>query len=107
MGHRRRWLFTRELKLEVIRLAALDGRPKAQVARQLGIRVNQPRKWRQEFELENARSNATPPPVATDDVEQLRLDRFLRPTGLRRSGFVFDAQVVWRASRKEVRKNLR
>ena len=55
-------------------MAAVDGRPKAQVARQLGIRVNQLRKWRQEFEAENARPNATSPQVATDDVEQLRLE---------------------------------
>jgi transposase len=50
----------------------VDGRPKAQIARQLGIRVNQLRKWRQEFERENARPNAKSPPVATEDVEQLR-----------------------------------
>jgi transposase len=55
-------------------MAAVDGRPKAQVARQLGIRVNQLRKWRQEFEAENVRPNLTSPPVATDDVEQLRLE---------------------------------
>jgi transposase InsO family protein len=34
--------------------------------------VNQLRKWKQEFERENARPNATSPPVATADVEQLR-----------------------------------
>ena len=72
MERRPRRLFTREFKLEAVRLAAVDGRPKAQVARQLGIRVNQLRKWRQEFEQENARPNAKSPPVATDDVEQLR-----------------------------------
>ena len=74
MERRPRRAFTREFKLEAVRLAAVDGRPKAQVARQLGIRVNQLRKWRQEFEAENARPNATTPPVATDDVEQLRME---------------------------------
>jgi transposase len=74
MGRRPRRLFTREFKLEAVRMAAVDGRPKAQVARQLGIRVNQLRKWRQEFEAENARPNPTSPAVATDDVEQLRLE---------------------------------
>ena len=36
--------------------------------------MNQLRKWRQEFERENARPNATSPPVATEDLEQLRLE---------------------------------
>ena len=74
MGRRPRRLFTREFKLEAVRMAAVDGRPKAQVARQLGIRVNQLRKWRQEFEAENAKPRLTAPAVATDDVEQLRLE---------------------------------
>jgi len=64
--------YTREFKLEAVRLAAVDGRPKAQIARQLGIRVNQLRKWRQEFERENGRPSASSPRVATDDVEQMR-----------------------------------
>ncbi len=72
MERRPRRHYTRDFKLEAVWLAAVDGRPKAQIARQLGIRVNQLRKWKQEFERENARPNATPPPVATDDVEELR-----------------------------------
>ena len=32
--------YSREFKLEAVRLAAVNERPKAQVARQLGIRVN-------------------------------------------------------------------
>jgi len=74
MERRPRRAFTRAFKLEAVRMAAVDGRPKAQVARQLGIRVNQLRKWRQEFEAENARPDLKSPPVATDDVEQLRLE---------------------------------
>ena len=42
--------YSREFKLEAVRLAALGERPKAQIARQLGIRVNQLRKWKLEFE---------------------------------------------------------
>ena len=72
MERKPRRLFTREFKLEAVRLAAVDGRPKAQIARSLGIRVNQLRKWRQEFERENGRPNATSPPAATDDLEQMR-----------------------------------
>jgi len=72
MEHRPHRRFTREFKLEAVRLAAVDGRPKAQIARQLGIRVNLLRKWRQEFERENARPNATSPPVATDGCGRLK-----------------------------------
>ena len=45
MERRPRRRYTREFKLEAVRLAAVDERPKAQIARQLGIRVNQLRKW--------------------------------------------------------------
>lgn len=72
MERKARRAFTREFKLEAVRLAAVDGRPKAQIARQLGIRVNQLRKWRQEFEAENARAQSKSALVATDEVEQLR-----------------------------------
>lgn len=72
MERKPRKAYTREFKLEAVRLAAVDGRPKAQIARQLGIRVNQLRKWRQEFEAENARAQSKRLPVATDEVEQLR-----------------------------------
>ncbi|MGH8710199.1 MAG: transposase [Burkholderiales bacterium] len=44
--------YSREFKLEAVRLAAIGERPKAQIARELGIRVNQLRKWRLEFERE-------------------------------------------------------
>ncbi|HEY0268429.1 MAG TPA: transposase [Methyloradius sp.] len=39
-----------EFKLEAVRLAALGERPRVQIARELGILVNQLRKWRLEFE---------------------------------------------------------
>ena len=44
--------YSREFKLEAVRLAAVGDRPKAQIARALGIRVNQLRKWRLDFEEE-------------------------------------------------------
>ena len=47
--------YSREFKLEAVRLAAQGERPKAQIARELGIRVNQLRKWRLEFEAEEPR----------------------------------------------------
>ncbi|WP_233888796.1 transposase [Paraburkholderia flagellata] len=38
--------YSREFKLEAVRLAALGEKPKAQIARELGIRVNQLRNLR-------------------------------------------------------------
>ncbi len=42
--------FSKEFKLEAIRLAEESGKPKAQVARELGIRVNQIGKWRNQLD---------------------------------------------------------
>ena len=41
---------TREFKLEAVRQAAMSEKPKAQLARELGVRVGQLRTWRLEFE---------------------------------------------------------
>jgi len=68
--------YSREFKLEAVRLAALDEKPKARIARELGIRVNQLRKWRLEFEQEE-RTGAPKPkqgPVVVDDLGRLRLE---------------------------------
>ena len=43
---------TREFKLEAVRQVALSEKPKAQLARELGVRVGQLRTWRLEFEKE-------------------------------------------------------
>ena len=64
--------FSRESKLEAVRLAALGERPKAQIARELGIRVNQLRKWRLDFEVEEQTGAPKRLPVADDDLGQLR-----------------------------------
>jgi transposase len=64
--------YSREFKLEAVRQAALGEKPKAQIARALGIRVGHLRDWRLQFE-EEARSGVThPPPAAGQDLEQLR-----------------------------------
>ena len=52
MQRRERRHHTREFKLEAVRLASLGDKTKAKVARELGIRVNQLRQWRLEFEEE-------------------------------------------------------
>ena len=64
--------FSREFKLEAVRLAALGERPKAQIARELGIRVNQLRKWRLDFEAEEQAGAPKRPPVTEDNLGRLR-----------------------------------
>jgi len=65
--------YSREFKLEAVRLAALGEKPKAQIARELGIRVNQLRKWRLEFEAEDRVGGVPKQPVASqDDPRELR-----------------------------------
>jgi transposase len=44
MGRKEYTRYSREFKLEAVRLAKTGDRPKAQIARELGIRVNQFRK---------------------------------------------------------------
>src|SRR4029079_5112678 len=63
---------TREFKLEAVRQAALSEKPKAQLARELGVRVGQLRTWRLEFEKEAVTGIAKPDRSAAEDLEQLR-----------------------------------
>jgi len=46
--------YSREFKLEALRLAAVGDKAATQVARELGIRVNQLQKWKQQLEAEAA-----------------------------------------------------
>jgi transposase len=64
--------YSREFKLEAVRLASLGEKPKAQIARDLGIRVNQLRKWRLDFELEDRTGSAKSVVTADDDLRGLR-----------------------------------
>src|ERR1700745_3085019 len=63
---------TREFKLEAVRQAAVSEKPKAQLARELGVRVGQLRTWRLEFEKEAVTGIAKPDRSAAEDLEQLR-----------------------------------
>jgi len=63
---------TREFKLEAVRQAALSEKPKAQLARELGLRVGQLRTWRLEFEKEAVTGIAKPERSAAEGLEQLR-----------------------------------
>ena len=53
MERKERRHHTREFKLEAVRLAGVGDKTKAKVARELGIRVNQLRQWRLDFEEED------------------------------------------------------
>jgi hemerythrin-like domain-containing protein len=64
--------YNREFKLEAVREAALGAKPKAQIARELGIRVSQLRDWRLLFEEEARTSFTKPSPADGEDLEQLR-----------------------------------
>lgn len=50
MSPRKYRTFSREFKLEAIRLADESDKPVTQIARELGIRVNQIYKWKQTLE---------------------------------------------------------
>src|SRR2546428_9200559 len=63
---------TREFKLEAVRQVALSEKPKAQLARELVVRVGQVRTWRLEFEKEAVAGIAEPDRSAVEDLEQLR-----------------------------------
>lgn len=52
MERKERRHHTREFKLEAVRLVAIGDKTKAKVARELGVRVNQLRQWRLDFEEE-------------------------------------------------------
>ena len=72
MDYKPRRKLTREFKLEAVRQVALSEKPKAQVARELGVRVGQLRTWRLEFEKEAVTGIAKPDRSAAEDLEQLR-----------------------------------
>jgi transposase-like protein len=67
--------YSREFKLEAVRQAALGEKPKAKIARALGIRVGHLRDWRLQFEEEARTGVAQPPPAVGQDLEQLRREK--------------------------------
>jgi len=72
MQYKPRRKLTREFKLEAVRQVALSEKPKAQLAREFGVRVGQLRTWRLEFEKEAVTGIAKPDRSAVEDLEQLR-----------------------------------
>jgi transposase len=73
MERKERRHHTREFKLEAVRLAGIGDKAKAKVARELGIRVNQLRQWRLDFEVED-RNGVPRQELATaeQDIGKLR-----------------------------------
>lgn len=59
--------YTREFKLEAIRLAEVGDKTASQVARELGLRVNQIWKWKQQLEREAAGGGPAKRGRPTDD----------------------------------------
>jgi len=59
--------YTREFKLEAIRLAEVGDKTASQVARELGLRVNQIWKWKQQLEREAAAGRPAIRGRPTDD----------------------------------------
>lgn len=77
MGRRAYRRFSKEFKMEAIRLADESGKPKAQVARELGIRVNQIGKWRKQLEEQPAGASSDKGGHAERGDELKRLRREL------------------------------
>lgn len=73
--------YSKEFKVEAVRLAAASEQPVTQVARELGLRVNQIYKWRKQLEekQEGAFLNQRGRPQASPDkdAEILRLKKAL------------------------------
>ncbi len=73
MRHKPYKPYTREFKVEAVRLAGVGDKTASQVARELGLRVNQIWKWKQQLEREATVGGPAKRgrPVA-DELAQLR-----------------------------------
>jgi transposase len=60
---KKRQSFTREFKLEAVRLLEASGRSAAEVARELGIRRNQLYKWQEQLQAKGNSRPRTPEPA--------------------------------------------
>ena len=71
---KQRQVFSREFKLEAVRLLESADRPAAEVARQLGIRRNQLYKWQQELRRRGNGAFQGPgrPSQADEELAQLK-----------------------------------
>ncbi len=73
--------FSKEFKVEAVRLAAESEQPVTQVARELGLRVNQIYKWRKQLEEKQdgafLKQRGRPPANQDKDAEIQRLKKAL------------------------------
>ena len=67
--------YTREFKIEAVRLSEEDERPVAEVARQLGIHPNNLYKWRAQFAEEGEEAFPGKGNLSSSDEELRRLRR--------------------------------
>ena len=67
--------YTREYKIEAVRLCEKDERPVAEVARQLGIHPNNLYKWRAQFGVNGEESFPGKGNLRSSDEELRRLQR--------------------------------
>jgi transposase len=71
MSRKKYTRYSREFKLEAIRLADESGKPVTQVARELGLRVNQIYKWKKQLEVKQDKV-VTDPDKAADQAAEIR-----------------------------------
>lgn len=69
--------YTKEFKVEAIRLAAESDKPVTQVARELGVRVNQIYKWRKQLEEKQDSAFSGRRAAKDQDAEIRRLKKAL------------------------------
>jgi transposase len=67
--------YTREFKLEAVRLSLEEGRPGSEVAKELGIHPNVLYRWRKEFLADNSESFPGQGKMKASDEEVARLRR--------------------------------
>lgn len=77
MSKRKYKSYTKEFKLEAIRLAGASDKPVSQVARELGLRVNQIYKWKKQLELKQDDAFQGKGTEAVKDAEIRRLKKAL------------------------------
>lgn len=77
MERKQRRRFSREFKIEAVRLASQEGVPVAHVARDLGVGENLLRRWRQKYETDPTHAFGGPGRVAPRDAEVVELKREL------------------------------
>lgn len=77
MESKQRRRFSREFKVEAVRLTNQEGVPLSQVARDLGVGANLLRRWRTQYDADPTHAFGGPGRVAPRDTEVVSLKREL------------------------------